>query len=639
MTSVVVFPGYGSQHKGMGKGLFERFPDLVAQADEILGYSIQELCLNDPQRMLNTAEYAQPALFVVNILRYLDHMSEGGQPPEIVAGHGLGEYCALFAAGGFDFATGLRLVVKCGELTSRTSSGAMAAIADLDQSRVAEIIAELPYDGIDIAVVNGPRLCVLSGSRDELFAADVREAFAAAGATFVPLQTSAAFHSRLMNDVQEEFTRYLSDVELAPLTIPVVANYTARKYPTMGYAGHLAHQVSHPVRWYESISWLMAHGHTTFQEIGPGDVLTRLTDTIVSEPLPIVEIPSPRGPVTASTLTPARPRKRLIFMYGGQGSQYYGMGKELYNSHPIFRGAMDRCSAVYQKITGRSLTGEIYDERKKRATFDDVSFTHAAIFSTGYSLTETLRAEGIHPDGIVGQSMGEYIAATSAGVLTFEDGLRLVTEQGRIAKRGARGGLMCVLTDPDILRTRPELFADVELGGINAQGNFVVGGEKEDLTRLSTALQRERINAVMMPVNCAFHTELLDDVRQENEELAATMTPHTPRIPLYSSKTGGLLDADTSQWWDGWIWGVIRDKIYFADLMASHFSAADDCVFVDMTASSVFKNILKWGYDSTFRCHSVMTRREDDVATLANLRDELRSSPRTQHESLATAAV
>lgn len=639
MTSVIVFPGYGSQHKGMGQGLFERFPELVKQADEILGYSVQELCLNDPHRMLNRAEYAQPALFVVNVLRYLDHMSEGGEPPEIVAGHGLGEYCALFAAGGFDFATGLRLVVKCGELASRTPSGAMAAIAGLDQHRVAEIIDDLPYGGIEISVVNGPRLCVLSGSRDELLAAEVREAFAAAGATFAPLQTGAAFHSPHMNSVQEEFTRYLSNVEFAPLTIPVVANYTARKYPTIGYAGHLAHQVSHPIKWYESISWLVAQGHRTFQEIGPGHVLTRLTDTIVSDPLPIVEIPAQAGPVTASRLTPARPRKKLIFMYGGQGSQYYGMGKGLYDSHPIFRGAMDRCSAIYQELTGRSLTREIYDEQKKRTTFDDVSFTHAAIYSTSYSLTETLRAEGIHPDGIVGQSMGEYIAATSAGVLTLEDGLRLVTEQGRIAKRGARGALMCVLSDPDILRTRPELFRDVELGGVNSSGNFVVGGEKEDLTRLSTVLEGEKITAVMMPVNCAFHTELLDDVGRENEELAATMTPHAPRVPLYSSKTGGLLDTDTSRWWDGWVWGVIRDKIYFADLMAAHFSAPDDCVFVDMTASSVFKNILKWGYGSTFRCLSVMTRRDDDFTMLMSLRAELRSSRLARHGSLATAAA
>jgi acyl transferase domain-containing protein len=370
--------------------------------------------------------------------------------------------------------------------------------------------------------------------------------------------------------------------------------------------------------------------------MGPGDALTRLNREIVPASSRITGIPAPRGPV--STSAPAGPAqspgsampvgstKKIIFMYGGQGSQYYGMGRDLYSRHPVFRAALDRCDAIYAAITGRSLAGEIYDGGKESAPFDDVSFTHSAIFAVSYSMTEALRAEGVHPDGVLGQSMGEYNAAVTAGLLSVEDAMRLVTEQGRIARRGGRGGLMCVLTDPAIMTNRHDLFRDTQLTGINSSGNFVVGGEKETLNRLWTDLRDEGIVAVMMPVNCAFHTTLLDEVRGENLELAATIQPGRPRLPIYSSMAGGLLDGDLSRWWDGWVWGVIRDQVGFSAVMASHFRDPDDYLFVDITASSVFTNILKWGYGPGFRCFPTMNRKGDDLAALARAGADLRAA-------------
>lgn len=122
LMTIYMFPGQGSQIKGMGIELFSRFPEEIKQADEILGYSIKELCLDDPKQQLSNTEYTQPALYVIETLSFLARAAEE-PPPQYLIGHSLGEYAALFAAGAFDFVTGLKLVQKRGELMAQASGG------------------------------------------------------------------------------------------------------------------------------------------------------------------------------------------------------------------------------------------------------------------------------------------------------------------------------------------------------------------------------------------------------------------------------------------------------------------------------------------------------------------------------------
>src|SRR4051812_36667715 len=128
MKKAYVFPGQGSQRKGMGENLFDEFPELTKKADKILGYSIKELCLNDSDSKLNQTQYTQPALYVVNALSYQKKIKDEGKQPDYLAGHSLGEYNALQAAGIFSFEDGLKLVKKRGELMSQAKNGGMAAI-------------------------------------------------------------------------------------------------------------------------------------------------------------------------------------------------------------------------------------------------------------------------------------------------------------------------------------------------------------------------------------------------------------------------------------------------------------------------------------------------------------------------------
>jgi malonyl CoA-acyl carrier protein transacylase len=630
MKSVYFFPGQGSQRKGMGKGLFEKFPDLVSQADECLGYSIAELCLSDPGRVLNKTEYTQPALYVVNVLHYLDRVATLGEQPAVVAGHSLGEYCALFAAGGFDFATGVELVRKRGELMSSAPKGAMAAVVNLDQGQVGEILDGLPYRNIDIANINSRQQCILSGVYEELFAPEVRAAYEEAGAKFIPLNVGAAFHSRCMAGVQEEFAQYLATFEFEELRIPVVANYTARPYPKTGYADHLTFQISHPVRWYESVSWLMWQGYQDFHEIGPGNVLTKLTSKILEDPLPIGELPigeerAPREVGAAPVVHEAKQQQRtkIIFMYGGQGTQYYQMGRALYDTHPAFRNAMDWCGAAYEAARGSSLVNAIYGNSRKGRDFDDILYSHAALYSIGYSLTQALREEGFHPDGVLGHSLGEYVAAAVAGVMSFEDGLNLVMEQARLLAGRCHGGMLSILAAPGLYQERRDLFGELSLAGVNFASNFVVSGASEKLAEVQAALDADGVVAVKLPVRHAFHSHLIDEIRWDCLALGKAVEVRSPRLPIYSSMCAGPLGADTLERWDGYLWDVIRKRVRFDELMASAFSAPEGYFFVDLSATGSFANFFKHGYGAAFRRAPAINQFGNNTASLKKLCDEL----------------
>jgi malonyl CoA-acyl carrier protein transacylase len=273
-----MFPGQGSQSLGMGAALFDEFKPLTEKADEILGYSIRELCVDDPRQQLNKTEFTQPALFVVNALAYYKKISGGGAKPDFVAGHSLGEFNALLAAECFEFETGLRMVKRRGELMSRVTNGAMAAVLNASKDEIQQILKANGLENIDLANYNTPSQIVISGLADEI--ARAQPLFQTGNMLYYPLNTSGAFHSRFMHAVQEEFRQFLATCPLAEPKIPVIANVTARPYQPEGLQENLASQLASTVRWSETMQYLMALGVTQFEEVGHGDVLTRLIQTI-----------------------------------------------------------------------------------------------------------------------------------------------------------------------------------------------------------------------------------------------------------------------------------------------------------------------------------------------------------------------
>ena len=289
----VLFHGQGSQFKGMGKDLFAAYPEYADIASSLLGYSIADLCLNDDGQRLRQTQYTQPALYVVNALEYLRmaEASGGTLRPAWFAGHSLGEFNALLAAGAFDFATGLRLVQKRGELMAAANGGGMAAVLGLRAEELEELLRRWALDGIDIANLNTPTQHVIAGSAEAI--AQAAQRFADhPGVRFAGLNVSAAFHSRHMKTAQQVFADFMRGIAFQPLATPVVANATARPYEAGAVADTLALQIASPVRWSDSIRWLLGQGVDDFVEAGNdgkfgSNVLTKMVDAIKKSEAPL----------------------------------------------------------------------------------------------------------------------------------------------------------------------------------------------------------------------------------------------------------------------------------------------------------------------------------------------------------------
>ena len=203
-----LFPGQGSQSKGMGKSLFDEFKKMTEKADNILGYSIKELCLEDPRKELNQTQFTQPALYVVNAFSYFNKMKSSKQKPDFVAGHSLGEFNALLAAECYDFESGLKLVKKRGELMSQATEGAMAAILNATQKEIETILGENDLNDIELVNFNTRSQIVVSGPKDQIKKAE--SFFKVGNMQYIPLNTSGAFHSKFMVQSGKKFEKYLN---------------------------------------------------------------------------------------------------------------------------------------------------------------------------------------------------------------------------------------------------------------------------------------------------------------------------------------------------------------------------------------------------------------------------------------------
>ena len=278
MKKAFMFPGQGSQYLGMGGELFIEFRDLIEQANEILGYDVRKLSVD--QNKMNDTAFTQPLVFCINAFCYLKQIQRQHLPDYLI-GHSLGEYNALFASGTVSFGVALRLVQKRAQFMAELNGGEMYAVLGITKGQILDVLTKFP--GVCVSNYNTSTQTVISGLPE-----DIRNVVDVLKKLYrcVRLDVSGAFHSRYMSKASKKFEKVVRDLQFGKIRIPVISNVHACEIPYDGIRNELIEQIISPVKFVDSVAYLIKHGVEEFVEVGEKKILTRMVAEIKRQYVP-----------------------------------------------------------------------------------------------------------------------------------------------------------------------------------------------------------------------------------------------------------------------------------------------------------------------------------------------------------------
>ena len=306
-----------------------------------------------------------------------------------------------------------------------------------------------------------------------------------------------------------------------------------------------------------------------------------------------------------------------VFMFSGQGSQYFQMGRELYDCNDTFREWMIRLDGIAQDVSGRSVIETLYSgARGKGDPFDLTLLTHPAIFMVEFSLAQSLMRAGVRPGIVLGVSLGSFAAAAVAGHISVEDALTAVTRQAIAFEECCEpGGMIAVLADPALF-AEDFLSGRSELAAVNFSSHFVVSARRAELETIEAALRERNVSYQRLPVAIPFHSQWIDDAKAPFGSFMRSIRRGQGRLPLACCDQTAIL----SELSDDYFWNVVRRPIRFRETI-ERLERQDARRYIDVGPSGTLATFLKYVAPATTRstAHAIMTPYGSDLKNLAAL--------------------